>query len=258
MMKPKIKLINGEMSMKLTILVCTLINICCTTFAKEMKIRQGVTGIWFQPNEHEDSSFIWQSQWIWLDENIESDVMLARRFFELTEAPKEAILRITASSKYQLYVNGEYVCRGPARSAPHHQSYDILNISGLLHAGKNTLAVRIHHQKGKYSYHHKGRAGLLAQLDFISDKKEFTVITDSNWKVAPDPSWDNEAPKINRFQQIVSDRVDMRKYLKGWSDNVFDDANWSNAKPLMRNIGWPSPQNNSLAQALTPPWTSLV
>ena len=26
----------------------------------------------------------------------------------------------------------------------------------------------------------------------------------------------------------------------------------------MRNIGWPSPQNNSLAQALTPPWTSLV
>ncbi|MCK5467081.1 MAG: alpha-L-rhamnosidase N-terminal domain-containing protein, partial [Cyclobacteriaceae bacterium] len=141
---------------------------------------------------------------------------------------------------------------------PHHQSYDILNISGLLHAGKNTLAVRIHHQKGKYSYHHKGRAGLLAQLDFISDKKEFTVITDSNWKVAPDPSWDNEAPKINRFQQIVSDRVDMRKYLKGWSGNVFDDANWSNAKPLMRNIGWPSPQNNSLAQALTPPWTSLV
>jgi len=223
-----------------------------------MKIRPGVQGIWLQPDEQESPSFTWQSQWIWMDETIESDVMLARRSFDLDQVPLEARLRITASSKYQLYLNGEYICQGPARSAPHHQSYDILDVAGLLHEGKNTLAIRIHHQSGKHSYHHLGRAGLLAQLDISSNTKEFSFLTDGTWKVTPDLSWDNAAPRINRFQLAVNDRVDMRRQIIGWNEPGFDDTSWLGAIPLMRTVGWPSPQKNARAQTLTPPWTSLV
>ena len=223
-----------------------------------MKIRQGVTGVWLQPDEQESPAFTWQSQWIWMDETIESDVMLTRRSFDLDQTPREAWLRITASSKYQLYLNGGYICQGPARSAPHNQSYDILDVTGLLREGKNTIAIRVHHQAGKRSYHHSGRAGLLAQLDISSNARKLTLVSDATWKVAPDFSWDNEAPRINRFQLAVNDRVDMRRQIKGWNEPGFDDASWSIAKPLMRTVGWPAPQKNARAQTLTPPWTSLV
>jgi len=227
--------------------------------ATEQDIRPGVKGIWLQPNETETPDFIWKAQWIWFDETNNSDVILARRNFDLTEVPENALLRITASSVYQLFVNGEYVCRGPARCAPHHQSYDMLEISGLLKKGKNTIAVRVHFQKNKKSYHFEGRAGLLVQLNTsLNEQETILLASDENWKVTSDFSWDNSAPKINRFQEFVCDRVDFRKYITGWNEVDFDDSGWLSATPLMRNVGWPALQKNAIARALTPPWTALV
>ncbi len=229
---------------------------CMNAFGSQASLNDKVSGIWYKPNEKEHSSFQWKAAWIWANEKSETKAILARRVVQLDRIPEKAMLRITASSQYQLYINGGYVCRGPARSAPHHQSYDILNITKMLKAGENLIAVRVHHQDGKRSYQYEGRAGLLAQLDI--DDKHTLLSTDSDWKVVPDPSWDNKAPLISRFHQVVNDRVDFRKYLKGWETLAFDDHGWDNATELMRKHGWPSPQKNAKAQALTPPWTSLV
>jgi hypothetical protein len=185
-------------------------------------------------------------------------MMLARRSFDLVDQPESALLRITATSHYQLFVNGTFVCHGPARSAPHHQSVDSLDIASLMQKGRNTLAVRVHYLQGVVSYHHPGRAGLLAQLDLVSGGKPTTLATDSGWKVHPDPAWDNTAPRMSRFHLEVSDRVDLRLQIRGWSGQGFDDASWPSANPLRRNIGWPAPQENARPHALTPPWTSLV
>jgi hypothetical protein len=98
----------------------------------------------------------------------------------------------------------------------------------------------------------------LAQLDISLNARKLTLVTDSTWKVAPDLSWDIAAPRINRFQLTVNDRVDMRQQINGWNEPGFEDFSWSDAKPLMRTVGWPAPQKNAQAQTLTPPWTSLV
>jgi len=182
-------------------------------FAEKTKINDKVSGIWFGPNQ----SDVWihhvDAAWIWVDEKLESDVIFARKTFSLYNGFENVILRITASSQYQLYINGEYVCRGPARSASHHQSYDILDITKMMNVGENLIAVRVHHQKGIHSYQYKGRAGLLAELTFEQGDSYGIIPSDSSWKVIPDSSWDNQAPKINRFQQVVNDRVDFRNYL---------------------------------------------
>jgi len=227
-------------------------------FASESTINEKVTGIWYKSNEAESPSFEWNAAWIWADEKLETDAIFARQTIQLDELPLKAILRITASSQYQLFINGESICRGPARSAPHHQSYDIINISELLKTGDNLIAVRAHHQDGKRSYQYKGRAGLLAQLNLTEDNNETILCSDSSWKVIPDPSWDNKAPVISRFQQVVNDRVDFSLYPKEWETLNFDDSGWEKASELMRKHGWPSPQRNAKAQTLTPPWTSLV
>ncbi len=226
--------------------------------AAEMEIKSGVRGIWKQSGEMLPAVLPWKAQWIWMGEDIASDMMLARRCFDLPDSPDEARLRITATSQYQLFVNGTFVCHGPARCAPHHQSFDWLEISPLLQKGLNTIAVRVHYLQGNVSYHHPGRAGLLAQLDLVSGGKTTTFVTDSSWKVHPDPAWDNGAPRISRFHLEVCDRVDFRLQIRTWSGQEFDDASWPTASPLKRNIGWPKPPENARPLALTLPWTKLV
>ncbi|MFT6806973.1 MAG: alpha-L-rhamnosidase [Saprospiraceae bacterium] len=200
----------------------------------------------------------WQAQWIWMHDSIANDVMLARREFQIENAIEKAELLITASSQYQLYINGNYLRRGPARSAPHHQSFDRLDVSSMLIIGNNTIAIRVHHQRGKRSYTNNGRAGLLAQLE-IETLDDTTILhTDNHWKVFPDYSWSNNAKRISRFQLVVNDLVDVRKDQRDWYTMAFDDSEWQKASPLMRLDGWPMPQKDDLAFALTPPWTSLV
>ena len=235
-----------------------LLTVSLGAFGKRSVLPGKVVGIWCSPTEQEDTMFTWQAKWIWVDHHSDADAIFARKSIHLEKLPKRALLRITASSLYQLYINGEYICRGPARSAPHHQSYDILDISAILHTGNNAIAIRVHHQHGKKSYQYDGRSGLLAQINVDDASRDSVFVSSAQWKVLPDYSWDNKAPRISRFNQIVNDRVDFRHYPKGWKTINFDDRAWADATELMREQGWPLPQKNAKALPLTPPWTSLV
>ena len=116
---------------------------------------ESVKGIWATAAEAKPDKN-WQAQWIWLSEE-ENPMMLSRKSFELGDIPQKALLKITATSKYKLYVNGQYLLQGPARSAPHHQSFDQIEITPLLEKGINTIAVKVHYQTGKQSYHFDAR-----------------------------------------------------------------------------------------------------
>ena len=200
----------------------------------------------------------WQAQWIWMPEGVDADMLLARKAFTLPEKPARAVLSITASSRYQLFINGNYICRGPARCAPHHQSFDVLDITEPLRKGKNVLAIRVHYQREDVSYYDPSRAGLLAQLDCTSGSQASTIPTDASWRVTPDESWLNASPRMARFHLEVCDRMDLRRKIAGWTDLDFDDSGWLKAQVLRRETGWPLPQPNDRPTHLIPPWTSLV
>ncbi len=200
----------------------------------------------------------WRAQWIWLPAGEDADMLLARRTFTLSAQPTRAVLSITASSRYELYVNGQYLGGGPARCAPHHQSFDTLEIAPALQPGRNVVAIRVHSQRESVSYYDGARAGLLAQLDGGPDTPALRLQTDASWRVSPDRSWLNAAPKMARFHLEVADRVDLRLRARGWTDLDFDDRAWLPARVLQRETGWPSPQPNERATQRIPPWTSLV
>ncbi|MEM6803811.1 MAG: alpha-L-rhamnosidase N-terminal domain-containing protein, partial [Bacteroidota bacterium] len=164
---------------------------------------QEVGGIWLDSKAKTKKDFHPKASWIWMQDT--GDVMLARKSWTISEELEQAILYISASSQYQLYLNGKYIARGPARSAPHHQSVDAWEVKSQLRKGQNLLAIRVHKQDKKYSYHHELRGGLWVQLEYTYENGKTLNLSDSTWKVHPDSSWDNEAPKINRFQQIVVD-----------------------------------------------------
>lgn len=215
-----------------------------------------VKGLWASPEEvHPENN--WEAQWIWLKEE-ENPMMLSRKSFVLEEIPLKAVLHISATSIYKLYVNGQYLVQGPARSAPHHQSFDKIDISSLLEKGINTLAVKVHYQAGKQSYHFNARPGLLAQLNLSFRTQQLILPTNESWKVKADPSWKNDAPVISRFQDLVNDKVDLRNAIEGWYNRTFDDQTWASATRVYRNEGWPAQQKNNSAGATTLPWINLI
>ncbi len=216
-----------------------------------------VKGRWTTKAEDQQAN-AWKAQWIWLDNEEENHMMLSRKSFLMDELPQKVVLKITATSQYKLYINGQYLLQGPARSAPHHQYYDELEITPLLQKGINTIAVKVHYQDGQQSYHFPSRPGLLAQLNLTFGDEALSISTDKSWKVKADPSWDNSAPLINRFQDFVNDKVDFRKKIEGWYNPTFDDTDWPSATHVYRNIGWPAHQKNSLAGAMTLPWINLI
>ena len=66
-----------------------------------------------------------------------------RKTFALAAQPKTAELRIFADLRYQLWVNGRYVVRGPVRFDPKAPQFDVLDIASYLQPGANTLAVMV-------------------------------------------------------------------------------------------------------------------
>lgn len=222
-----------------------------------LSVTSSVSGIWNDAEYEETDYSQWSSAWIWLDDAHMSDMMLARRAFQMDAIPAVAHLKISASSVYQLYINGQYVSRGPARSAPHHQSYDLYDIASILQSGENIIAIRVHYQEGTVSYEHQGRAGLICQLNWKEGDEACSITTDSDWRMTPDPSWLESSPLIARFHPEVCDRVDMNKRESGWTKLSYDDSDWLMASILYRNTGWPGRQRNDPPQVLLPPWTKL-
>ena len=90
-----------------------------------------------------------QASWIWLlDRNFNEGGrrVFFRKSFEVAEIPGSAPLRITADSRYMLYVNGKFVNYGSERSG-YNGSWpaDTVDIAPFLQTGKNVLAVRVIH-----------------------------------------------------------------------------------------------------------------
>ena len=107
-----------------------------------------------------------------------------RKDIELASVPDAAILRITASDKYAIWVNGKTIAYGPARSWPEHKYYDELDITGFCQQGKNQIAVLILPPTGSTTFAIKSRMGLFIQgiVQIQAEISEF--YTDHTWQTS--------------------------------------------------------------------------
>lgn len=65
---------------------------------------------------------------------------------------KTVTVRITARSFYRLYINGQFVCHGPARAGFGHARVDEVDITKRLHMGENHFAVEVAGYGDAYHY----------------------------------------------------------------------------------------------------------
>ena len=66
--------------------------------------------------------------------------LIFRGTFVLKENTR-AVLKITASNLFKVYINGEFVAYGPARSTKNYYRTDRIDISGLCLNGENRIAI---------------------------------------------------------------------------------------------------------------------
>ncbi|MEF2244736.1 family 78 glycoside hydrolase catalytic domain [Paenibacillus sp. IITD108] len=185
----------------------------------------------------------WQASWIWGagEESPRNEWRCFRKSFYIGEKDIESgSLRITADSRYVLFVNGKQLGRGPVRSWPAELSYDTYDIKHLLKAGQeNTIAVLVLHFGVSTFYYVRGKGGLLLELQYNNQ----LIGTDNSWKTSVHLGQQPRAPRMS-CQQAFSEYIDARHWTAEWAEPSFSVDGWSDAIVL--------------GAAGIEPWSSLV
>lgn len=186
----------------------------------------------------------WNAKWIWSDGSQRKNQWICfRKRFSLEKEFDNAVLRITADSRYQLYINGRELTMGPARNWPFTQDYDVIPLKDFLRHGENMLAVLVNFYGESTSQYVHGRGGLLAQLDLLKAGEAVgQVVTDQTWLWARHASYTGELCRINVAQPWI-EVFDAARFDQDWMQPEFDDTGWTSAML----VGEPGCE----------PWTSL-
>ncbi|MEM7344860.1 MAG: hypothetical protein AAF485_11510 [Chloroflexota bacterium] len=142
--------------------------------------------------------------------------------WQLMQQPTDAVLYLSADSRYKLWINEQFVSRGPARSYPDAQAVDCVPVNQYLQAGVNLIAIQVY-QPGysHFSYVHRGSAGVLA---FLICDGEAVLITNEQWRVQRDDSFAANVPRVSIYGSGVEVR-DLRQ-AEDWISSQYDDSPW--------------------------------
>jgi hypothetical protein len=174
-----------------------------------------------------------QASWIWqglANTDLHNCFALFRKSFTLDVVPAKASVFVTADQSYRLYLNGRYVCCGPARGFQSHWPFDEVDIRPWLKKGKNVIGVRVHHPGcSTFSYISEDTAGLL----FALQAGKTLVVTDASWKVRRQIGVRKDvAPLV--AQMSWQEHIDLRQEPAGWTQAGFDDSEWKHPKDQPR------------------------
>ncbi len=159
-----------------------------------------------------------------------------RTTFDLQVLPAEASGRITADSRYVLWLNGNEVGRGPVRSQPYRQRYDSYDLLPYLAVGANAIAVLVTYYGRPMSFWQPAPASSNtdAALVFEAQIGDQTLVSDDSWRVQRSAAW-SLLGGTHAGEGVPVEIVDAQEVPRGWREVDFDDSDWRQA-PLLPAI----------------------
>ncbi|WP_018759783.1 family 78 glycoside hydrolase catalytic domain [Paenibacillus terrigena] len=181
----------------------------------------------------------WQAAWIWGSgqQSPRNEWRCFRRSFIPMNPIEGSTVRITADSRYVLFVNGKQLGRGPVRSWHSEWAYDEYEIEHLLEPGKEAvIAVLVMHYGISTFQYLRGRGGLLLQLEMQqhgADTDKFManssrIVTDASWKTAIHQGYQANSSRIS-CQLAFTEVIDARTWDASWIQPEYDDSDWEEA-----------------------------
>jgi alpha-L-rhamnosidase len=162
---------------------------------------------------------------------------LFRRVVELDRVPDTALTHITADGRYQLFVNGARMARGPVRCAPTDQKYDSADIAPQLRIGANVLGAIVHVFGDDTSWYEcvKGLwQPTFGDGAFWLDGP--VGATGLDWRCIQCAAWDSDTPEANHGLPAI-ESFDARAFPTRWLNADFDDSGWDAVQVLETSTG---------------------
>jgi hypothetical protein len=152
-----------------------------------------------------------------------------RRSFNLGSVPDEFLLRVSADSRYRLFLNGRRVGRGPLKGRPERYRFETYDVADRLVEGRNVLAAEVFWfgLNAPNSEVHSGFAGFLLQ-----GPEGAGIDTPGDWLVEVDRAVSPDTTRyIANAQNFLNhtEKVDGQAYPAGWWEPGFDDSEWQPA-----------------------------
>lgn len=182
-----------------------------------------------------------------------------RRDLILPAAPQKATFTLAADSRYRLWINGDYVARGPARSWPHAMALDRLDVTPWLRAGPNHLALQVYSPGYSHFAHvHKAACGWLGWLEIDGA----LTLSDRHWHVKRDASYS----ALTRRVSIYGTGVELRDMAKDSDWQTGPATAWAQARIVQPPEGpiWsglhprPLPLLAETTRPLATPWQTRL
>jgi len=172
------------------------------------------------------------------------EVRRIRRVFEVDSGTEFLKLHLSADSRYVLYIDGEWIGRGPAHGDVRHQFYDSYDLR--LSAGEHCIAVLVLDYSpvqchpptlGAPGAVVTRSGGLAAELwsRVRNGPWQRLLKTDESWVVAVDRARRFRPGKVDWFGGFVGLNehfVAREDTMRGWECPGYDDREWERAVSL--------------------------
>ncbi len=131
--------------------------------------------------------------WIWSEDTISSapEQVIFYKKLMLVDLPTECVIHICADSRYNFYINGKIVSRGPCRSTSHDRFFDEVDVREYLTLGENILFAEVIHYNADFKDSQNfiaGPASICSTMrgGFLITEKatDIGIATDSMWLCA--------------------------------------------------------------------------
>jgi alpha-L-rhamnosidase len=157
------------------------------------------------------------------------EVALFRATFTLDQPLAAPKLALFADTRYEVWIDGVWVGRGPARFTRRLREYDI-HLLATLAAGRHVVAVLV--QWAPNTRRSESTAPFLqGHLQGWARQGEIVVTrTGPGWAARLSPAWRADAAPVHTWGLIgPTELLDFRALPKWWMQPAFGDASWPRA-----------------------------
>ncbi|QGQ95546.1 hypothetical protein EHS13_11975 [Paenibacillus psychroresistens] len=192
-----------------------------------------------------EENYSWKAKWIWAAPDKKADyakkieMVYFRRSFELEEINQARLLiRISADSRYRLFINGIAVSAGPCKGDENTHYYETVDVTEYLQAGLNVLAAQVIHyafdltggaESGPISVRRSDQGGFFLEGSLVDSAGDVMEALNSNeaWQVL---RLDSDGMKLHKetFTLFIGggENVDGSKLPHGWEQADYDAGEW--------------------------------
>jgi hypothetical protein len=199
-------------------------------------------------------NFRWKAEWI-APQNVnlkEFGVYHFRKNFDLTQKPNSFTVNVSGDNRYRIFVNGNFIGTGPARSDLMHWNFETFDISQYLQSGKNTIAAVVwNFGEDAPVAQISNKTGFILQGNTPSEE---IINTNNSWKVIKNKAYQPlkvDGAKLQTYIVVgCGEEIEASKYPYNWEKTEFDDESWGKAQHL--EPGYPTGTGSGAGWYLVP------